>query len=347
MPVKVEPQDIAPIRNAIVGTFTDARQLQDALQSIVGTLDPPESRPALVLGAGTYNWAAFKLVETWNARGHIADLVGGLQRLAPRSADLNRLQRDLFVTSAADLDRVELQGFVQSFIGPAPAAAWLDKLGRRMRAVCRIEFGGQERAGVGTGFLVGADAVLTANHVVEMIERQPLLADDAICRFGCLNDMDKPGVAVRLRRPKYSDSAKPPGADELFPGGAEPNAEQLDYTLLRLGRDFDAEPFEIAKVAPAVNDPIVVLQHPKRAPLRIALGRISGFNASTTRLRHSAATEQGSSGAPCLNQDLEVIALHNAARYAVGQALAMYNTAVPISRIAAALSRDHVMIGTL
>lgn len=337
MPVKLKPAEIARVSNAIIGTFPDPAQLRSALQPILGTVGP-EAGADLDLPGGAYFHSAWKLVEKWNARGLITDLVGGLRRAAPHSPDFKRLQREWFSTTSADTETVELQGFVKPWLGHLPADAWLDELRRRMRAVCRVEFAGYDPPGVGTGFLIDKNLVLTAHHVVEMMSRQPLLADDAICRFECLNDVDKCGVAVRLRRPKFREDESPPGGNELTPGGAEPTPDELDYSLLRLEHSIDAEPFHVAPAAAAIDDPIVVLQHPRRAPLRISLGRVSGFNAGQTRLKHGAATEKGSSGAPCLNQDLQLVGLHNAARYSIGNELADYNTAVPISPIATAVA---------
>jgi S1-C subfamily serine protease len=151
-------------------------------------------------------------------------------------------------------------------------------------------------------------------------------------------------MVVPLSLPQAVRAKSPAGGVELTAGGGEPTPNELDFALLKLEIPIDAEPLRVSAGAASVNHTIVVLQHPRRAPLRIAFGRITGFNPTGTRLRHNAATERGSSGAPCLNEDLDVVGLHNATRYPVTGPLADYNTAVPMQSLVQALVADNIQI---
>ena len=63
---------------------------------------------------------------------------------------------------------------------------------------------------------------------------------------------------------------------------------------------------------PGEKSVVFVLQHPLGDPLKLAIGVAKGPNANATRVLHDANTESGSSGSPCLNAKLELVALHNA-----------------------------------
>jgi S1-C subfamily serine protease len=249
------------------------------------------------------------------------------------------------------IETAVLQGIVAEHLTHVNAAEWVTTLLQRMRAVCRIDFNGFEPPGVGTGFLVRRDLVLTAYHVVErLISRAgsidaALFAETAFCRFEYLNDGDRAGTVVKFMRPQWRMASSPPGGIEKIVGGAEPGENELDFALIRLDRDVEAEPFAFATTGAVEPDPLIVLQHPRRAPLRVAFGQMTAFNPNGTRLRHNAGTEAGSSGAPCLNQTLEVVGLHNATRYLPHGVLADYNTAVPILRIEQALLAKNIHIG--
>jgi hypothetical protein len=92
--------------------------------------------------------------------------------------------------------------------------------------------------------------------------------------------------------------------------------------------------------------PVHIYQHPKGAKLGEAIGSV--LNLNHTRIRYNANTEPGSSGSPCLNANLDLVALHH-----VGdpgnplQPKPTYNQGIPIDRIRAFLEREgHVEVTT-
>jgi hypothetical protein len=99
----------------------------------------------------------------------------------------------------------------------------------------------------------------------------------------------------------------------------------LDYALLRLAKPMGTTAganaaggprgFITTKrgtPSPADKSIVFVLQHPSGDPLKMAIGVAKGVNPNETRVLHDANTEHGSSGSPCLNAKLELVALHNA-----------------------------------
>ena len=152
-------------------------------------------------------------------------------------------------------------------------------------------------------------------------------------------------------------AARPPSAVDSLPdpGDMLPAPDELDFALLRVegspgeqaaGRaDGLADTPErgwVRQVAAdgfAPGDPLFLLQHPEGAPLKLAFGPSDGPNANGTRLRHQVNTEPGSSGSPCLNAKLELVALHHAGDPNFDPAhKPAYNSAIPVAAIRAWLA---------
>ena len=97
------------------------------------------------------------------------------------------------------------------------------------------------------------------------------------------------------------------------------------------------------------HDPLIVVQHPllpgklTQLPVQLAIGRILSLPYNELRVRHNARTLGGSSGSPCLNANLELVALHHA-----GDAVTewepdpRFNQAIPVRRIVADLVADRI-----
>jgi len=362
MPVTIQRRDIPEIRDAILAAFPKYSRLKTGVQSVLKSIAPAteesaESTHLPLPNKGIYAQRVWDLVENWESFGRTADLIGGLARIVP-NPQLRTVERRLLQMISIPVGITELQGFVYDCLGHEPALCWLDKLRARMNCVCRIDALGFNPPGLGTGFLIRRDLVLSAYHVVEHVESRPLLAETVHCRFDCFDEKaattTKGGRLVKLMWPGWFRAKSVPGPLEKYPGGAEPTAAELDFVLLRLaepagddtiGASGKRDVIPLATTLPAEGHPLLVLQHPNRAALRLSFGSITGSNQAGTRLRHSAATEQGASGAPCLNQQLELMGLHNAARYPSHGALASYNTAVPIALIIADLAGKGERLG--
>ncbi|HZN35644.1 MAG TPA: trypsin-like peptidase domain-containing protein [Pirellulaceae bacterium] len=192
------------------------------------------------------------------------------------------------------------------------AEPWREELPAMEARVCRVEVGGGI---VGTGFLVGPDAVLTCYYVVEHVIQQEVSPTAVRCRFDFrqLPDGRTEGLSVRLHSDWLIDRE-----------GQEPG--ELDFALLRLERPLGAEPLNPAAPAevkrgwvhlPAdlppvpVGAPLMVLSYALGGPLQLAL-ETNGFIGfvENDRLTYRMSTQPGAGGAPCFTSDWKLVALH-------------------------------------
>jgi hypothetical protein len=200
---------------------------------------------------------------------------------------------------------------------------WLEKLARIERRVCRIESNGNA---AGTGFLVGPDAVLTNWHVVQGSIHGDVI-EEMICRFDYYRLIDntrQPGVPVAVLGDGCVSHRSYSQAETTdTPESPEATEDELDYALLRLtqtigntkagGSPRGWVSLPDYRVALPVGAPLLIVQHPDGAPLKLALdtNAIIGLNAAKTRIRYTTNTESGSSGSPCFNMDWQLAALHH------------------------------------
>lgn len=213
------------------------------------------------------------------------------------------------------------------FINPA---TFIERLPQLQRQVCWIDIPG----GGGTGFLVGADLVLTNDHVVQRLRDGRARAQDVRCRFDYVQALD--GSVPTLRKPLdvalaavWDVDSKPPSAADEDATLGEAAANESDYALLRLDEalgdvpvggdtlDTQASPRACVKTAGATpvvaaGNQVFLLQHPRGEPLQLTIGEVVGFNASGTRMRYDANSKDGSSGSPVFDADLNLVALHHA-----------------------------------
>lgn len=215
------------------------------------------------------------------------------------------------------------------FIDPA---AFRERLGALERQVCWIALPG---GGGGTGFLVGPDLVVSNYHVMEEAKENPSLAPDVRVRFDFKQTTDgqpvlrSKVVECRLAEKHWWIEGRPPSSKDWDAKLGDAGMNELDYVLLRLACpigeipvggdtvDHTAEPrgwidtSEIG-IAPEVGEQIFLLQHPDGEPLRLSVGTITEYNGNKSRIRYNANTKDGSSGSPCFNAKLQLVALHHA-----------------------------------
>lgn len=216
-----------------------------------------------------------------------------------------------------------LQRNVRPHLHKLDLMVWVEKLLRIRNRVCRIEIASRA---AGTGFLVGPDAMLTNWHVVEKAAEAGKLGD-LRCRFDYLVREDgsrQPGVVLPLAESGLvCHSPYSPAELTDHPADPPPTPGELDFALLRLTEAAGAHEVEgvprrwivlpQAQVALAANDPLLIVQHPDGAPMKLAMDTqaVIGPNANGTRLLYHTNTDNGSSGAPGFSMDWEPVVLHH------------------------------------
>ncbi|CAN5583697.1 hypothetical protein BH10PSE6_BH10PSE6_20530 [soil metagenome] len=235
-----------------------------------------------------------------------------------------------------------LQKNIRPALKSPDVSIWIERIEAVRRQVCRIEMPGQA---FGTGFLVGPNAVLTNWHVAEDA-RQALAAGQLVCRFDyrlLTGGGTDSGTAVQVMA--IADELPcSPAELTAAPDDSAPKADELDYALLRLAaipgatRGFAS----MAGVPVQIGEPLIIVQHPRGAPVRIAIdtSAVESYPHDGLRLRYRTNTEAGSSGSPCFNMDLDLVALHHLGDPA--RTPPTYNQGIPIDLVRASpQARGH------
>ncbi len=215
--------------------------------------------------------------------------------------------------------------------------------------VCRVVVGSTG----GTGFLVAPDLVMTNYHVIAPILKNKFSVQDSYCLFDyheLADGTELPGERVRFAT-EWLQAKSPASASDNIVNGPDPKDNECDFAILKLVESIGSRPIG-PPTADAnaedrgwvtIGDPpppgqagaeVLLLQHPRKKHMRLTFGRVLGFNEKGNRLRHDANTLVGSSGSPCFNADLELIALHHAGDPDFDpEHRPEYNQAVPLAPI--------------
>jgi len=194
---------------------------------------------------------------------------------------------------------------------------------------------------LGTGFLVGPDLVLTCNHVLKdsLVSALAQSASHIEVYFDFYLGGPVKGFAPNLPKARRvalaanwhvasSPSINPDGVTQPLPPPVfQKTSSALDFVLFRLaekvglqtvdrngGRRRQWVDLSARNLPQNVEDEdwVIIPQHPDGQPQRIDMGRFRAFDCTRTRLRYDTNTAAGSSGAPCFNQDFQLLGVHNA-----------------------------------
>jgi hypothetical protein len=313
---------------------------------------------------------AMQLVVAAEAQDFTPDLINAARQLRPANAVFLELADELHLTAlgrAVPKSRADLQRIVREKNIFNDLFLLRTRLTEIEFQVCRIELPvtnalGEEGLMTGTGFLVGPDLLMTNYHVIE-----PLIAEgdgwkgkpeDVKARFDYKKLSAKSvneGVVYELAAEWLVDSSP-------YESGGEPEPEELDYAILRLARSAGDDPVGgwpagatppkrgFMKLKPSgypfpPDSALAIVQHPSGDPLSIAFDTDSviRLNDGKTRVRYRTNTEHGSSGSPCFNLKLELVALHHAGDPEYDHP-AEYNAGIPIDNIVALLAKKKIKI---
>jgi Trypsin-like peptidase domain/Effector-associated domain 1 len=350
------------LRKALYDAFNDVQ-----LEMLTSDYFHPETFTRIApAGLGmTFEYRLFQFVDWARMNDYLPDLLSALRERRPQNARFAELAQDLglTVTGGPRLDNPTgraLEEIIQEqarFLNPATI---VERLGALEGQVCQLVIPG----GGGTGFLVGPDLVLTNQHVVRRIEDNLVRATDVRAVFdyrevtgGAALQHKKP-VAVALADPWRVGSWGPSEFD-VEPGRGDARPDEVDAALIRLAEPIGDLPRGGSTGGPdaprrgwvdATSDPpamaagnqVFLLQHPRQDPLRLSIGSVTAFNAAGTRMRYDANSRDGSSGSPCFDADLQLVALHHA-RDPQGFPPA-WNQAVPIELVQQVLTKEGIVL---
>lgn len=283
--------------------------------------------------------AVFQIVDWADRQGKVQKLVEGARGLNPSLTELQLIFQVANVGVVLQRDRQQLQRVITERSKFQDPTRFRDRLSRYETWVCRVEIPGEG----GTALLVGENLVLTNHHVMAPLKEGRVSRDDVTFRFDfkALPDgTELIGQTLCGLAADWDVHSRPPSTQDEIVDGGEPAPDELDYALVRLkervGRlpissnDPEAPPrswFAMAAPPPiAANEPLLVLQYPEDLRLQLAMGSVLKYSPHGVRMRHNARTLPGSSGSPCFDANLALVALHHAGND-------KYNQAIPIGRI--------------
>jgi hypothetical protein len=352
----------AELSKALRDVFVSVDALEEFLDAMLERR--LENSVSLRLG---YQTVAFQLIKAADAEGWVVDLIAAACAARPANAALRQLAAETGL-SAMPRSMVEalagtrLERTILDAVPFLDASTWHTRLGELLAQVCRVELPAGVRSCAGTGFLIGPDLVLTSYHLIEVLHKNMGNPRDAVLRFDYQRLPDGTvvdgGREVRLASDWLVAWQPPSKLDDMpDPGDQLPAVDELDFAVLRVDGLPGDRPAGDAEKLPDVpargwlrldqaghdgfdaGYPLFILQHPDDAPLKLVPGQSLGLNANKTRLRHQVNTKRGSSGSPCLNARLELVALHHAGDPNYDPAHEpVWNAAIPIAAIRSALS---------
>jgi hypothetical protein len=302
-----------------------------------------------VVANGTVRNMVSDLIEWAESEGRLEELVRGAHLHNPGNPLLRQFHDEFFSL----VEPRQLEALVVADNPMVDVAWWREQQEAHELRVCRVELGSQ----VGTGFLVASDLVLTNHHVVAPLLEGAVSPRDVRLRFDFKRGRDGFSVPEGRVYPlasnwRVGESPPDPVDSEAEPKSGLPDPDHLDYALLRTDgapgkevvgerpRGFVAIPR--SPVSLKSGTPLVILQHPKGEPMKMALDpqALLKVNGNETRVYYRTNTMKGSSGSPCFNLRWELLALHHGTD---PQTRATYNEGIPISTLRAHLEKTGLL----
>ena len=327
-----------------------------------------EVRRQRITMAGNQNQIYSDVIVYFNNRDTVDDLLATTRADNPTNAALYRFAQRHGLAAALPPEAAEpagLEAIIRRHLRSFDARVWSERSAAAENCVCRISHNGVP---LGTGFLVGPEAVLTNTHVARhFIDRGDPTGLEFRFDFMLLGDGQLASAAAPLgpvaddwlidHSPIHpSDDPHTTGAPVNPPTPPDVPANVLDYALLRVAGQPGKAPVG-GPVAPsgsarlrgwlrlggapfkfADSPSLIVLHHPRGTMLQISLDTDSfaHVNAQGSRVYHRSNTDEGSSGSPCFDLGWNLVALHQGSTKIAGERL---NRAIPTAAIYANLNQ--------
>jgi hypothetical protein len=330
---------------------------------------------SVIAASGSLQDVTFATIKTAQQEGWLDDLILAASEARPKHPILEQLKVELgLARSLSASGATALEAYVHGVGGLVDPQLFRTKLAAAEAAVCQISYTRPDGAPYGgTGFLVGPDVIMTNHHVMKYVIDGKVAPNAVKVLFdfkldGAGNPVNT-GNACALAGPWLIDWSPHSATDlQSLPAVPDTPADELDYALVRLDSQVGCVPvatnvpgkvaggsvtgdptrgwIKILEPPPTVapNAPLLILQHPNIGMLKLAWNPqgVMAINASGTRIRHSTATEPGSSGSPCFDAAFNVVALHHAGDPAETDTFpAQYNQAIPMPAIVDLLTKRN------
>ena len=192
-----------------------------------------------------------------------------------------------------------------------------------LKRICRVEVVMDREIILGTGILVAPDVVLTCYHVLKPIIQGEVPAGAVTFRFEYRMQSERPvaamGVEYRLRKEDWIIDFAADSSADCPPYTGQPSPDELDYALVRVADRLGNPPQRGSNPLPAIaipfyaKSPLFILHHPEGDTLKRSDGQFLELNGNATRLKHNIQTAEGSSGAPCFDEQNNLAAIHQRA----------------------------------
>lgn len=183
--------------------------------------------------------------------------------------------------------------------------------------------------GLGSGFMIAKELVVTNNHVIGSIDA----ARQAKVQFNfqkTLDGLDEPFEEFILDPDTFFVTSSDQSENSL-----------LDYTIVKVkGEVSKFGTLTLSNTPIAKNDFVNIIQHPAGGPKQIALYNNVVTGVSDSVVQYLTDTLPGSSGSPVFNSAWEVVALHHAGGNMIdpeSKKTVFRNEGIPVQRVREAI----------
>ncbi|HJQ38774.1 MAG TPA: serine protease [Thermoanaerobaculia bacterium] len=313
-------------RNRLFDAIVESYSIAELRRLLLLRIDHPVGQTLQrVSGADTLDDVVVDIFEHSKRHGWFDQLIIALRESRPQVQFFRDLSARIVPPA---IDRGEGRHLQQEISKQIPALKpvhWRAVGEATERRVCLIDITTKDGYVIdGTGFLVAADLILTARHVIA-----PAIADDGKAARAALEN-----VEIWFDRKHLEDGTTLSTGTRFRLHNQDwhiASDVDLDYALLRLDAAAGNLPLGLKRIEegaprrcwielpqPPVNIqpdmPLIIPQHAEGEPLTLAMETQSVIGLPDgPRVVHTTNTDYGASGAPCFDLSWNLVAMHVAA----------------------------------